>query len=699
MAFFPFFREIEGADGLLVGGGKVALRKAEKLLPYGPKLTVIAPIIRPEFYSLDVTRIERAFCPADITPHLAFVIAASSDPEQNEQISLLCRERMIPVNVVDQPKLCTFLFPSLVKRGKLSIGISTSGASPSAAVWLRKEIERLLPEQMEEILDRLQEERGIVKEQMEEESARSQRLKQLFEQYMEEAALPEDTGRKTADRTCFSGSVSLVGAGCGSREWITLEGLRLLRSCDAVMYDDLIDKALLEEAPPSAEKIYVGKRSHRPSARQEEIKASLAALAVQGKHVVRLKGGDPFVFGRGGEEIQYFNQLGIPWRVVPGISSALAIPEEAGIPVTHRGISRSIHIMTAHTKEDALRRDLKRFAGLEGTLVILMGLESLETIAAVLMENGKSRNTPAAVLSGGNSASRCRIIGTLETIAQKAREEHAATPAVIVIGNVVALDFYRTEALPLSGVTVGLTGTDDFQEKLKEQLLPLGASLISLMKGRCVETAAEIPWDQITGSGKKWIVFTSVQGIRTFFRQRRKERIDLRRFASCHFAVIGAVTGRELEEYGFSADVCPQEYTSAALANELLLQTTEKETIYLFCSRQSSSYLTKTLTDAGRVCRRFDIYDTTFACRTDLIGSTKTEEQPDYILFGSAGGVRALYQSGFQMRKDAKGVCIGPVCAEACRECFRAEPVLAEEATAEALRNALLNHRRGGDRP
>lgn len=677
MSFFPFFKDIEGVKGLIAGGGRVALRKAEKLLPYSPRLTVIAPEILPEFDQLNVTLVERAFLDADLTPDLAFVIAACDDEAQNRRISLLCREMNIPVNVVDVPELCTFLFPSLVKRGKLSIGISTSGASPSAAIWLRKEIEQLLPDQMEQILDWLQEQRAVVKEKVDDEAERSRRLKQLFVQCLQNDGPPDNTGM---------GCVSLVGAGCGSKEWMTLEGFKLLRSCDAVVYDDLIDMALLDEVPVYADRIYVGKRSHKPSAKQEDIKKLLADLARQNKRVVRLKGGDPFVFGRGGEEIQYLNQYEIPWKVVPGISSALAIPAEAGIPVTHRGVSRSIHIMTAHTKEDVLRKDLEQFADLEGTLIFLMGLESLAEIVTILREKGRDKNTPAAVLSGGNTTHRCKVVGTLENIVQKARDAKAVTPAVIVIGNVVALDLYNSAGLPLSDVKIGLTGTDDFQEKLRSRLLPLGAEPASMMQGKCTETAVTVPWVEITDPADKWIVFTSVQGIRMFFQRCRREGIDHRRFASCKFAVIGPATKRELEKYGFMADICPQEYTSLALAEDLLSQIKKEERIYLFSSKQGTDLLTEKLTEAGLECHRFDIYDTHFTCRNHLI------ENPDYVLFGSAGGVRALYQSGYRMCGGAKGVCIGPVCAEAYRECFQEEPVIAKRAAVEALVEALLEN-------
>ena len=808
MSFFPFFKEIAGASGLIIGGGRVAFRKVEKLLSYGPELTVIAPHILPEFQRLSVKLIERDFHENDLAKLPQFVIAASDDRELNKRIALLCQAADIPVNVVDQPDCCTFLFPALVKKGDLSIGISTSGASPSAAVWLKEEIERLLPAHMEQSLEWLRKRRIAAKEQMGEAVLRTRYLKQIFSDCMEgeaaagimsaaadevETEAAAGIGSRTVDEGKVEaagignraeggvaagtehgvtkeedagtghpapGCVFLVGAGCGLKGWITVEGLALLQYCDAVVYDDLIDPGLLAEVSPAAEKIYAGKRSRRNSAKQEQIQELLVRLAKESKIVVRLKGGDPFVFGRGGEEIQYLNQHQIPWRVIPGISSALAIPAEAGIPVTHRGVSRSIHIMTAHTRDDILRRDMEQFAMLEGTLVFLMGLESLAMIVAVLTENGRSVDTPAAVLSGGNAAHPCKIAGNLGNIVERAAQENAVTPAVIIVGDVVALDFCRKESPPLSGVTAGLTGTDDFQDKMRRKLLPLGVDAVSLMRGKCEALSCVVPWAQITDMQEKWIVFTSVQGVRYFFRQRRKEKVDCRRFASCRFAVIGEATRKELEKYGFAADLCPAVYTSDALAGELLRNRQTGQPVYLFCSKQGSELFAEKLQEAQVECHRFDLYDTCFLpnpgqgnapaigwenapipgredapaigqgnvqnsgqenapdcvqesapadrlqslwedapgkmpenAPENMLGKTPEngrEKMPEYILFGSAGGVQALHRSGYRMREGSQGICIGPICADAYRKCFQQEPVVAGAATVEAMGEALL---------
>ena len=274
-----------------------------------------------------------------------------------------------------------------------------------------------------------------------------------------------------------TGCVYLVGAGCGSADLITVRGLRLLQSCGAVVYDALIDPALLEEAP-LAERYPAGKRSGSHSMPQEEISALLVRLAREGKTVVRLKGGDPFVFGRGGEEILALQEAGIPFEEVPGISSAVAIPAEAGIPVTHRELSRSFHVITGRTAAggELLPESLQALAALQGTLVFLMGLGGLERIAAGLIAAGKSPQTPAAVVSGGNSPSPANLRGTLETIAEQARAAAVQAPAVIVVGETAALHLESGISRSLRGVSVGLTGTPAFAAKLADTLRGPGPS-------------------------------------------------------------------------------------------------------------------------------------------------------------------------------------------------------------------------------
>lgn len=434
MPWFPMFVQLKGAEVLLVGGGTVALRKAEKLLPYGPQITVVAPDIIPELAALPgPTLCRRPFAESDLQKKLALVIAATDDTDLNRNIAALCREKRIPVNVVDDPEACGFLFPALVRRGRLSVGISTGGASPTAAVWLKERIESILPPHFGAALDRLEALRPTMKAQIPDERERAARFRAAFER---ELALPAGPAAESP-----AGHVALVGAGCGSADLITVRGLRLLRQCTALVYDDLIDAGLLDELPADAETFYMGKRSGRHAAPQEEINAKLIELARAGHRVVRLKGGDPFVFGRGGEEALALRQAGIDFEVVPGISSAIAIPGEAGIPVTHRGLSREVHIITAHTKAEE-QPDYRKYAAMEGTLVFLMGLQRLEKIAADLQAGGMAGDTPAAVISGGNAAHSAAVRAPLCRIAETARRAGVEAPAIILVGEVASLDLY-----------------------------------------------------------------------------------------------------------------------------------------------------------------------------------------------------------------------------------------------------------------
>ena len=439
MGWFPFFIQLEGARGLLVGGGRVALRKAEKLLPFGAQLTVVAPCICPPLAALPgLTLCRRAFADSDLSPAPDFVIAATGDRALDRRIAALCRTRRILVNVVDDPAACGFYFPALVQRGRLCIGISTGGASPTAAAWLRQKIEALLPPGFDGILDRLAARREAVKAEGGSEAKRAERLQQAFA--LELAAAEAPRAPAAAWENAGPGRVALVGAGCGRADLITVRGLRLLQQCRAVVYDDLIDTALLDTAPAGAERIYVGKRSGRHSAPQAEINAALIALAQRGGLTVRLKGGDPYVFGRGGEEALALQRAGIPFEVVPGITAAIAVPAEAGIPVTHRGVSRAVHIITAHTQDET--PDFSRWAALaaDGTLVFLMGLQRLPQIAAGLLAGGLPPQTPAAVLSGGNAPHPAAVRASLGEITDAARAAGVEAPAVIVVGDVAGME-------------------------------------------------------------------------------------------------------------------------------------------------------------------------------------------------------------------------------------------------------------------
>lgn len=430
-----------------------------------------------------------------------------------------------------------------------------------------------------------------------------------------------------------TGSVTLVGAGCG-RGLITLKGFKILQQAEVLVYDDLLDPELLRAAPKDCEILYVGKRFGRHSSRQEEINALLIEKAREGKRVVRLKGGDSFVFGRGGEEILALQKAEIPYAVVPGVSSAIAVPENCGIPVTHRQAARSFTVITGHTaapgqQSDAVRmgsaareaesdgsaaweaesdgkavqtstaaigksnsrkiatgkgnaaisedlfgdppgtwegENYEALAKLRGTLVFLMGMHAIPQITAGLIHCGKDPKTPAAVLSQGFTANQTRYDGTLKTIAEIARREHAGTPGILLIGPTAGYHMEGTFRRPLEDVRVTVTGTEAFTAKLESKLELLGADVTR------IPCLAIVPRpDRVPDSFKayQWIAFTSTNGVRLFFDTLRERGTDLRGICHLKFAVIGAGTADALAKYGFRADFVPSMYTSEVFGREL----------------------------------------------------------------------------------------------------------------------------------
>ena len=491
-----------------------------------------------------------------------------------------------------------------------------------------------------------------------------------------------------------TGKVYLVGAGCGKADLITVRGLEKLRTCDVLIYDDLIDTQLLSACPAGAERIYMGKRSGSHSVPQEEINAKIIEKAGEGKTVCRLKGGDPFVFGRGGEEILALQKAGIPYEEIPGISSAIAIPAAAGIPVTHRKLSRSFHVITAHTADadDGLPEQLDKLAQLDGTLIFLMGLARLEKISRRLIDAGMNADTPAAVLSGGNAPQCVSVRGTLGDIAEKARAREIKPPAVIVVGSVAALDLSPTIPKPLEGVTVGLTGTSSISGKLKPALEELGAKALCVQHSSVCDLQIDLDLNTVFDGGAKWIVFTSGNGVTRFFALLREQSVDLRRLSACKFAVIGSATGRALAQRGFFADLCPGRYTGEALAEELLRTVRPEEPVYIFRSAQGSPLLAEKLREKLKV-RDIHTYTTVSDLRVDPLTEQLTPE-PDYICFSSAGGVEAYFSENGAVPAGAKCVCIGSMTADALRRRYEGPIILSEEISAEGMVKAILDDQR-----
>lgn len=480
----------------------------------------------------------------------------------------------------------------------------------------------------------------------------------------------------------------IVGAGCGDADLITVRGQNLIENSDVIVYDDLISPNLLTLAKDGAEIIYMGKRSGRHSASQEEINRTLIELAHQGKTVCRLKGGDPFVFGRGGEEILALKAEGIAFEEVPGISSAIAIPAGAGVPVTHRKLSRSFHVITAHSAdtEDGLPADMDTYARLSGTLIFLMGLSKLERICERLILAGKSKDTPAAVISGGNSAHPATVRATLEKLPEQARRAQVQTPAIIVVGEVAALELKSTEALPLENLSVGVTGTDRMTRRLTKLLSALGAKSVVIERSRLTEKHPKL--DPAALNEKSWIVFTSGNGVRQFFRVLRENDMDIRALAACRFAVIGKATFDELYSFGIRADYCPEEYTGKALSEGLARLVQPQDKVFLLRSEEGDRALYDTL---SRLCRTEDIF--TYGVSPDMrfcAAAREYAESLDYLTFSSAGGVRLYFETVGYVASGTKCVCIGAPTADALRR-HGVEPAAVSDAiSAEGIVKAIL---------
>lgn len=454
----------------------------------------------------------------------------------------------------------------------------------------------------------------------------------------------------------------IVGAGCGDFDLITLRGAEYIKHCDVLVYDSLIDALLLGFAPESAEKICVGKRSGRLSAKQENINEILVEKAKEGKTVVRLKGGDPFVFGRGGEEIESLKNADVPYDIVPGISSSIAVPELAGIPVTHRNLSRSVHIITGHTAQDTLPENIKKCAETDGTLVFLMGLKKLPDIAKNLIQCGKSKDTPVAVVSNGACAENQTVRGTLSTICENVKSEEVVPPVVIVVGEITKFDFAPTIKRPLKNISVTVTGTRRLSDKLGKMLTLSGAKVKKHDLLKVIEYRDNDAFDNaINGiDSYDYVVLTSMNGAEIFMRRLRRLKKDIRSFANVRFAVIGSGTAAVLEKYGIFADCVPNVYTTCELGY-LLSKTVKKgEKVLILRAENGSPELTRILAENNINFDDVKTYDIQLEKKQD-----NSVVNTDFITFASASGVNKFFDGGATVSEKTSVVCIGEITAEA----------------------------------
>ena len=451
MDLLPIFLDLKQKPCLLVGGGEVAGRKARLLLQAGAALQVIAPELG---YTLSemkeqgkIEHIDREYQSEDLgSVHL--VIAATDNTEVNRQISEQAKARLIPVNVVDQPKLSSFIMPSIIDRSPVIAAVSTGGASPVLARLIRGRLESLIPTGYGRLAELASRFRDAVKEKFTnpvdrrrfwEDVLQGGVAERVFSGHLEEA---DRLMQRSLDESIASdgmGEVYLIGGGPGDPDLVTFRALRLMQQADVVVYDRLISTPVLEMTRRDADRVYVGKANNNHVMQQEDINQLLVCLAKEGKRVVRLKGGDPFIFGRGGEEIDTLAEEGVPFQVIPGITAASGCGSYAGIPITHRDYSQAAVFVTGHLKDGTLDLNWKMLAQPNQTLVFYMGLMSLPVICEQLVAHGLSPDLPIALVQQGTTPKQRVFTGTLATIQAIAEREKPKPPTLIIVGEVVNL--------------------------------------------------------------------------------------------------------------------------------------------------------------------------------------------------------------------------------------------------------------------
>ena len=450
MEYFPAYLNIKDQACLVVGGGSVALRKIELILRAGARVIVVAPDIEAEIGRLMPSpecRL-RHFEPEDLNG-ITLVIVATSDKEINSEVSRLARHRNILVNVVDNPALCSFIVPSIVDRDPIIVAVSSSGSAPVLSRLIRGQIESILPRSLGKLAELAAKYRQMVKDRFESLVERRRFWEQVLTGDVAQRVLSgrADAGEKLLkDRLLAKnhdisadGEVALIGGGPGDPELLTLKAVRLLQQADVVVYDRLISEEIIDLARRDAQRIYAGKTASKHSLPQEEINKLLIDLAQQGKRVVRLKGGDPFIFGRGGEEISELMKFGISFQVVPGITSALGCASYCGIPLTHRDFAQSVVFATGHLRDDSVDLNWQALVQPNQTVVIYMGLLGISVIAEKIISHGMKPETPVAVIYNGTMPDQTIVIGDLTNISGKVKAAELVSPSLIIIGEVVSL--------------------------------------------------------------------------------------------------------------------------------------------------------------------------------------------------------------------------------------------------------------------
>ncbi|OUN70082.1 uroporphyrinogen-III C-methyltransferase [Drancourtella sp. An57] len=502
------------------------------------------------------------------------------------------------------------------------------------------------------------------------------------------------------------GKVWIAGAGPGDAGLLTVKTASLMEQADAVVYDALVSAEILSLIPEKTEKINVGKRADHHLVPQKEINQILVNLAKEGKQVLRLKGGDPFVFGRGGEEAEFLVQEDIDFEIVPGITSSVAVPAYAGIPVTHRDYTSSFHVITGHERKGGESRiDYETLARMDATLVFLMGVTALPEICEKLRMAGMPDDTPAAVIQEGTLACQKKVVSDLQNLPKRVQEEKIQAPAVIVVGKVCALSesFSWAEQRHLGGRQILITRPRSQGQTFARTLRGLGAQVIEFpsiqvepLQGKREKERILTALKEIRNrkTGTSWIVFTSAAGVRSFFNFLEKMNLDIRTLWGSRFAVIGSGTGRELGKRGIRPDLMPDIYEAEKLGEALAGQTKPGDLVTAFRAREASEELFPPVLKTGAECVDIPVYETGTGADdawTEKIAAQFQEGKIDLVTFTSASTVR-----GFERTMQGKvdpgrilALCIGRKTEEEAKR-LGMRTAVAEEATVESMTEKIL---------
>lgn len=450
MDYLPLFFDLRGRSCLLVGGGTIALRKARLLHKAGTAIKMVAPAAGDELQALVGESggewIKSLYEPQHLDG-VVLVISATDIEDVNRRVAEDCRQRQIPVNVVDNPQLCSVIMPAIVDRSPLVIGITSGGEAPVLSRMVRALLESSIPAAYGQLAQLASRFRGRVKERFGDgeqrrrfwEKALSGPVKELVFSGNMAAAEQSLEKQLASEETEAGGEVYLVGAGPGDPDLLTFKALRLMQQAEVVLYDRLVSAPILEMVRRDAERIYVGKQRSQHALPQTQINQLLLDLARQGKRVLRLKGGDPFIFGRGGEEIELLAEQGIPFQVVPGITAASGCASYSGIPLTHRDYAQSVRFVTGHLKNGSSDLSWIELINDDQTLVFYMGLTGIKTICDQLIAHGKNADTPAAIIEKGTTPEQEVHISTLAQLPHYVAQSNIRAPTLLIIGGVVAL--------------------------------------------------------------------------------------------------------------------------------------------------------------------------------------------------------------------------------------------------------------------